>query len=395
MKSQKGATKLVHSYRAYVTRLVRKKFAGQKDEWQAETLHDIQKQETSKLMLERLISDVVGPSVVVTLDQDQESNYGSGFSDDEQVLPNLKRVKDFMVLSTAFEVFRRSLHDFINPVSTLRLDEIQTIESVPGPPLAEGPNDLALVDPQIKDSTGTREEDHPMLEILPESSVIGEGADDPMDICDSEQSASNEGFIIQSTMPMKRKGDEIIVPPPKKQKCADLKVVAEAFPMEIPDYTATEPASAKSVCPSADNLSQRSLNDSTVFEVASFDHHSPQPTSRYQSLHRIDESNGPSILSNEKAQDFTHNGDSEYELLAASTSPRQRPNSSSNGRLSLLEISRGIGNRFRRLWRPKVGSDSQRIEWMCVSKVSARFQIIESTTYFFRTGMWTRAICRL
>jgi hypothetical protein len=124
---QKGATKLVHSYRAYVTRLIREKFAEQKDEWQVEAMHDIQKQEASKLMLERLISDVVGPSAVETLDHDQESSYGSGFSDDEQALPNLKKVKDFMVFSTAFEAFRRSLHDFINPVSTLRQDGNQMI----------------------------------------------------------------------------------------------------------------------------------------------------------------------------------------------------------------------------------------------------------------------------
>jgi hypothetical protein len=387
---QKGATKLVHSYRAYVTRLIRKRFVGQKDEWQAEALHDIQKQESSKLMLERLISDV-GTSIVETLDQDQESNNGSGFSEDEQALPNLKKVKDFMVLSTAFEVFRRSLHDFINPVSTLRLDEIQTIESVPVPPPAESSNDLALVDSQMADSTTSREEDHPMLEVLPEPSTISEGADDPIDICNSEQSASNEGFIIQPTIPIKKRGDEIIVSPPKKQKCDDLEVPIDAFPMDIPGYTATEPASVKFARPSADGLSQGNFNDSAAFEVAFFDH-SPQPTSRNERLERIDGFDDPSTLSAKEAQDFTHNNHSEYETLAASTEPRRPPNSFPSGRLSLLKISRGIGNRFRRLWRPKVGSDSQRIEWMCVSKVSARFQIIESTTYFFRAGMWTRAI---
>jgi hypothetical protein len=385
---QKGATKLVHSYRAYVTRLIRKRFAGQKDEWQAEALHDIQKQEASKLMLERLISDVVGPSVVETLDQDQESNYGSGFSDDEQALPNLKKAKDFMALSTAFGVFRRSLHDFINPVLTLRPDEIQTIESVPKPPLAERPNDLALVDSQMTDSTTSREEDHPMLEVLPESSMTGEGTDDPMDICDSEQSVANEGFIIQLTIPVKRKGDEIIVPPPKKQKCDDLEIATEAFPMDIPGYTAAEPASAKFADPPADKLSERSLNDSTAFEVTSFDH-SPQPTSRCERLERIGGFDDPSTPFIEETQDSTHSDDLEYEILAASAEPRQPPDSSLNDRLSLREISRGIGNRFRRLWRRKVESDSQRIEWTCVSKFSASFQIIESTTDFSHAGMRT------
>jgi hypothetical protein len=391
---QKGATKLVHSYRAYVTRLIRKRFAGQKDEWQAEALHDIQKQESSKLMLERLISDVVGPSVVETLDQDQESNYGSGFSDDEQALPNLKRVKDFMVLSTAFGVFRRSLRDFINPVSILRPDEIQTIESVPKPLLAERPNDLALVDSQMTDSTASREDDHPMLEVLPEFSITGEGTDDPMDICDSEQSVANEGFIIQPTIPVKRKGDEIIVPPPKKQKCDDLEIATEAFPMNIPGYTAAEPASAKFADPPAGKLSERSLNASTVFEVTSFDH-SPQPTSRCERLERIGGFDDPSTPSIEETQDSTHSDDLEYEILAASAEPRQPPNSSLNDRLSLIKISRGIGNRFRRLWRRKVESDSQRVEWTCVSKFSATFRIIENTIYIFHAGMRTRAICRL
>lgn len=383
---QKGAAKLVHSYRAYVTRLIRERFAEQKDEWQAEALHDIQKQEVSNLMLERLISGTIEPSIVATLDQDQESNYGSGFSDDEQALPNRKKVKDFMVLSTAFEVFRRSLHDFINPVSTLRPEEIETIESVPVPSPAESPNDLALVDSQKTDSTTSREEYHPMLEVLPESSVIGGGADDPMDICDSEHSASNEGFIIQPTIPMERKGDEIIVPPPKKQKCDDLEVSTESSPMDIPGYTATEPASAKFACLSADNLSQRSPNDSTVFEVAPFDH-SPQPMSRYENLERIGGFDDPSILPTEEAQYSTHKDVSEYEILAASTEPRQLPNSSLDGRLSLLKISCGIENGFRRLWRPKVGSGSQRIEWTCVSKFSVRFWIIENTTYLSHRGV--------
>jgi hypothetical protein len=346
---QKGATKLVHSYRAYVTRLIRKKFfAGEKDEWQAEALHDIQKQETSKLMLERLISDVAGPSTVESVDQDQESSYGSGFSDDEQALPNLKKVKDFMVLSTAFEEFRRSLHDFINPVSTLRQDGNQIIESVPALAASEPPDDVELVDSLATDGAIGRDEDHPMLEVLPESSVIDDGPDDPMDICDIEQSASNEGFIIPPTIPVKRKGDEPMVPPPKKQKCYNLEVSIEDPPMDIPGYTATQPASTKFAHPSADNLSQRSLNHSSVFEVATSDH-SAQPTSSYDRLERIERFDGPSTPSIKEAQDFTPNDDSEYEIIAALIEPRQPSNSSIIGRLSLLKISRDIGNSFRKV----------------------------------------------
>jgi hypothetical protein len=189
-------------------------------------------------------------------------------------------------------------------------------------------------------------------------------------------------------------GDEIIAPPPKKPKCDDPEVTTKAFLRDIPDYTATEPASAKFARPLADNLSQRSHNDSMVFEVASSDH-SLQLRSRYGRLESIDGFDDLSNLSIKEAKSSTPNDDSEYEILAASTEPQRPPNSSLNGRLSLLKMPCSIGNRFRRLWRPKVGSDSQRIEWTCVSKLSAILTIFESTTYFPHAGMWTRAICRL
>jgi hypothetical protein len=131
-----------------------------------------------------------------------------------------------------------------------------------------------------------------------------------------------------------------------------------------------------------------------VFEVASSDH-SLQHKSRSGRLESIDGFDDLSNLSVKEVKSSTRNEDSDYEILAASTEPRRPPNSSLNGRLSLRKMSCSIGNRFRRLWRPKVGSDSQRIEWTCVSKFSAILTIFESTTYFPHAGMWTRAICRL
>jgi hypothetical protein len=124
---EKGATKLVHNYRAYVTRLLHEKLAEPDQNRWAEAFHKLKDQDMRnlrKLRLERwerFLSDMVEPIVRVDgEDLDNESDNGSGFSDDEQDLPNLEKVKDFMVSSEAFLVFTKSLHDFVNSVATQR-----------------------------------------------------------------------------------------------------------------------------------------------------------------------------------------------------------------------------------------------------------------------------------
>ncbi|CZR54791.1 uncharacterized protein PAC_04675 [Phialocephala subalpina] len=112
---QKSATKLVHSYRAYVTRIIRGKFALDHSHTQAEALHDIQKQQTSKVMLERFLCNVAETSEPRTDEAAAKSDDGSGFSDNEQpVLPNLEKAKDFMISSAAFSKLERRLRDFVN-----------------------------------------------------------------------------------------------------------------------------------------------------------------------------------------------------------------------------------------------------------------------------------------
>jgi hypothetical protein len=115
-EAQRSATKLVHDYRAYVTRIIRGKFAIDHSHTQAEALHDIQKQQASKVMLDRLLWQVAETSEPRTEEAAVESDYGSGFSDDEQpALPNLEKVKDFMMSSVAFFELERRLREFVSP----------------------------------------------------------------------------------------------------------------------------------------------------------------------------------------------------------------------------------------------------------------------------------------
>jgi hypothetical protein len=45
---EKGATKIVHTYRAYVTRIIRSRIVGPESEFQALVFYEIKSQETSK-----------------------------------------------------------------------------------------------------------------------------------------------------------------------------------------------------------------------------------------------------------------------------------------------------------------------------------------------------------
>jgi hypothetical protein len=116
---QKSVTKLVHSYRAYVTNIIREKFALDHSHTQAEALRDIQKQEASKVMLERLLCNRAETSDPKADEAAAESDYGSGFSDNEEpILPNLEKVKEFMMSSAAFFELERRLREFVNPNPT-------------------------------------------------------------------------------------------------------------------------------------------------------------------------------------------------------------------------------------------------------------------------------------
>jgi hypothetical protein len=116
---EKGATKIVHTYRAYVTRIIRSKVVGPESEFQALAFHEIKSQETSKVTLERFLEQYQAPKEDKRLEESREnleSEAGSKFSDDEQpYLPNLEKVTDFLVSSTAFEAFKEALCAFVRP----------------------------------------------------------------------------------------------------------------------------------------------------------------------------------------------------------------------------------------------------------------------------------------
>lgn len=116
---EKGATKIVHTYRAYVTRIIRSKVFVSDTEPQALALHELESQETSKVTLERFLEQYQAPKDDRWLEEPREdlgSEAGSNSSNDEQpYLPNLEKVTEFLVSSAAFEAFKEALSAFVRP----------------------------------------------------------------------------------------------------------------------------------------------------------------------------------------------------------------------------------------------------------------------------------------
>jgi len=126
---QKSATRVVHSYRAYVTRIIRRRVVGlDEDNSQATAFHSIKDQNTTKLTLERFLAQ---QQPTETSDQadtrpedEQESNGDSHSDDEEPYLLNLEKLTDFLVSSTAFKNFKARLEAFVKSNSKLQ----QTLE---------------------------------------------------------------------------------------------------------------------------------------------------------------------------------------------------------------------------------------------------------------------------
>lgn len=196
---EKGATKIVHNYRAYVTRLLHERLAGPDETRQAEAFHNIKHQETSKLMLERLLSDIAEPTVQAEAgDLDKGSDDGSGFSDDEQqALPNLGRVKDFMISSTAFISFGKSLHDFVNPIATQRSTASKTVsprvdlvvDELKNTALDNSSAGIEQAASLYRDAGAD-----PKLDILPEFDATEEMSDESIDIFSDKESGSSQNL---------------------------------------------------------------------------------------------------------------------------------------------------------------------------------------------------------
>ncbi|KAH7311087.1 hypothetical protein BKA65DRAFT_575124 [Rhexocercosporidium sp. MPI-PUGE-AT-0058] len=101
--TQMGAIKLVYTYRAHATRVIRQQFACSDIDKLAKAFHEIKNRKVDKIMLERLLID-------------EQSDFGSGFSDNEGIpLPNLERVREFLTLSDPFKKLERSLALFLDP----------------------------------------------------------------------------------------------------------------------------------------------------------------------------------------------------------------------------------------------------------------------------------------
>lgn len=125
---QKGATRIVHNYGAYATRIIRRRVIG--DESHATAFHSIKEQTATKLILERFLeqqSTETSDQADSRPEDEQESN-GDIHSDDEYpYLPNLEKLTDFLVSSTAFKNFRAQLEVFVELNSQVQ----KTLEGLP------------------------------------------------------------------------------------------------------------------------------------------------------------------------------------------------------------------------------------------------------------------------
>jgi len=134
---EKGATKIVHTYRTHVTSLISSRIRGSESEPQASAFHGLKGQEYSKFTLERYLGQVVQhhtPKHDETIEETGEnsnSDAWSNFSDAEQPhLRNLEKVTDFLVSSAAFGAFKQALCSFVHPKSVLQACTTQVESSL-------------------------------------------------------------------------------------------------------------------------------------------------------------------------------------------------------------------------------------------------------------------------
>lgn len=116
---ERSTVHLVYNYRAYVISLIRKRLALVEDE-RATTMDELPKQKASQLTLERYLEQFPGAEVVVSEDAGEEnysaSDNDSDFSNDEQPsLPNLEKVKLYLLSSTAYSELKQQLTEFLRP----------------------------------------------------------------------------------------------------------------------------------------------------------------------------------------------------------------------------------------------------------------------------------------
>ncbi|OBT60726.1 hypothetical protein VE03_09788 [Pseudogymnoascus sp. 23342-1-I1] len=122
---QKSATRIVYIYRAYVTRIIRSRVIGlDEDDSQATAFENIKKQTTSKIILERFLAQKQTTETSDKADrrpEDEPESDGDSHSDDEEpYLPNMEKLTDFLVSSTAFQNLKTRLEAFVQLNSQLQ-----------------------------------------------------------------------------------------------------------------------------------------------------------------------------------------------------------------------------------------------------------------------------------
>jgi hypothetical protein len=123
---QKSATHIVYYYGAYISRIIRRRALRVKS--QAAAFHSIKERSATRQTLERFLEQqsTKKPDQADTRLKDiQESNGNVHSNNEDPYLPNLEKLTDFLISSTAFKDFRTQLEAFVESNSRLK----QTFES--------------------------------------------------------------------------------------------------------------------------------------------------------------------------------------------------------------------------------------------------------------------------
>jgi len=124
---EKSAIRLVRNYRAYIIILIRKRLELAEDK-HATLLDELQKQQQSKLTLERFLELIPGAEEVGKEHRVEDNESGSDLDSDLSIseqpyLPILEQVKLYLTSSTAYSELKQQLTEFVRPFNTTIDDE--------------------------------------------------------------------------------------------------------------------------------------------------------------------------------------------------------------------------------------------------------------------------------
>ncbi|KFY56912.1 hypothetical protein V497_05874 [Pseudogymnoascus sp. VKM F-4516 (FW-969)] len=118
---QKSATHIVYYYGAYISRIIRRRALRVKS--QATAFHSIKERSATRQTLERFLEQhyTKNPDQADTRLKHIQESSGNVHSDAEDpYLPNLEKLTDFLISSTAFKTFRTQLEVFVESNSRLK-----------------------------------------------------------------------------------------------------------------------------------------------------------------------------------------------------------------------------------------------------------------------------------